>query len=183
MADAAHITDLLRASGEGDTNVLNQLLPFVYAELRRLAGAQLRRERSNHTLQPTALVNEAIVRLLGGQPVSFEGRDQLIGILGRTMRQVLVDSARRRAAGKRFSRTDQVDLDSVEISAEDNTVLSVDEALRKLEEIQPRQAHVVELKYFGGLTLEEISQVVGASSATVTRDWRLARSWLRRSMG
>jgi RNA polymerase sigma-70 factor (ECF subfamily) len=177
------VTNLLNQWAQGDRQALNALLPSVYSELRRLAQSYVRRERSDHTLQPTALINESIARLLGGKrPEQWESRAQLIGIMARTMREILVDAARRHNAAKRPNPMDRVDFDAVELVIEDGSLLGVDEALKRLSEIHPRQARVVELKYFGGLSLDEIADLMHSSEATVTRDWRLARAWLRRDM-
>jgi RNA polymerase sigma-70 factor, ECF subfamily len=177
------VTNLLNQWARGDRQALNALLPSVYAELRRLAQSYLRRERSDHTLQPTALINESIARLLGGKrPEEWESRAQLIGIMARTMREILVDAARRHNAAKRPNPRDQVDFEGIEIAKEESSLLGVDDALKRLNEVHPRQARVVELKYFGGLSLNEIADVMNSSEATVTRDWRLARAWLRRDI-
>lgn len=178
----ADVTSLLSAWSLGDPAALNAAIPMIYAELRRLAAAQLRCERQNHTLQPTALVNEAVIRLIGKKPTFLESRKQLIGVLGHAMREVLVDSARRKLADKRAHNVENLDVEALEISKGEVSVLSLDDALNLLAKIQPRQAQVVELKFFGGLTLDEIAEVVDASTATVTRDWRLARAWLKREM-
>ena len=178
-ADVASLLD--RASG-GDKAALNTLLPLVYSELHERAKRYLKQERNAHTLQPTALINEVVARLLGGSALTRWGsRAEFVAVLARGMRQVLVDTARRHNAAKRPHRADQVDLDSVDIAVDDNLV-SVDESLQRLAEIHPRQARVVELKYFGGLTLDEIADVLHSSEATVTRDWRLARAWLQRDI-
>ena len=178
----ADVTGLLSAWNLGDPAALNAAIPLIYAELRRLAAAQLRAERHNHTLQPTALVNEAVIRLIGKKPAFLESRKQLIGVLGHAMREVLVDSARRKLADKRAHNVEHLDVEALDISMGDVSIVSLDDSLNMLAKIQPRQAQIVELKFFGGLTLEEIAEVVSASTATVTRDWRLARAWLKREM-
>jgi len=181
--NTAQVTGLLNQWAAGDANALEKLLPAVYAELHRVARRSLRRERDAHTLQPTALINEAIERLLGGARVPhWESRTQLVGIMARAMREVLVDSARHAQAAKRPNRADRVDLEAVDLAIDDGQILLIDDSLRHLARIHSRQARVVELKYFGGLTLEEIASTLAASEATVTRDWRIARAWLKRHM-
>jgi RNA polymerase sigma factor (TIGR02999 family) len=178
------ITGLLNQWATGDDAALNLLLPAMYAELRRVANAYLHGERNVNTLQPTALVNEAIVRLLGGKrPDQWESRTQLIGVMARIMREVLVDATRKRKAAKRPQNAERVDIDFIDIAIDSDIVLSIHDALIDLEAIHPRQARVVELKYFGGLSLDEIAKLTDASESTVTRDWRLARAWLQRHMG
>ena len=173
---------MLAKAESGDKTSLDALLPLVYSELHQLARRYLKRERNAHTLQPTALINEAVARLLGGSVLTrCQSRAEFIALLARGMRQVLVDTARRHNAAKRPHRTDQVELDSVVVAVDDN-VISIDDSLRRLADIHPRQARVVELKYFGGLTLDEIAEVMQSSEATVTRDWRLARAWLERDI-
>jgi RNA polymerase sigma factor (TIGR02999 family) len=179
--NTAQVTGLLNQWAAGDAKALEKLLPAVYAELHRVAKRYLRRERDSHTLQPTALINEAVERLLGGaQLPHWESRAQLVGIMARAMREVLVDSARKAQAAKRPNRADRLDLDAINIAIDEGQILLIDDSLRQLARLHSRQARVVELKYFGGLTLEEIASALAASEATVTRDWRMARAWLKR---
>ena len=170
-------TALLRRYREGEEGALDRLFPVVYDELRRIAGAQLRRERAPHTLDATALVHEAYLRLAGQAPADPRDRSHFLGIAARAMRQVLVDHARRRAAAKRggsWERTsitgkgipDGMDLDGL---------LALDEALERLEE---RQRRIVEMRFFGGMTEEETAEALGLSSRTVQRDWLKARAWI-----
>jgi RNA polymerase sigma-70 factor, ECF subfamily len=182
-ADAGEVTVLLRAMNRGDKSAAERLLPLVYAELHRLAKSYMRRERADHTLQPTALINEAYLRLVG---VSSDWQNQahFIGVAANVMRRVLVDHARAHNAGMRGGGLVQVELQegliiSNERSAE---LLSLDEALHELEEHSPRQARVVELKYFGGLSVEEIAPLLEIGVRSVERDWALARAWLFQKM-
>lgn len=161
------------------------LVPVVYAELRRVAARQLRRERDNHTLQPTSLVNEVFVRLLGGSPVRPNDRVHFFAMAARLMRQVLVDHARRRAAGKRIEPAEVAQLDEANDPGTPppaTDVLAVHQALDRLAVLDPRQAQVVELRHFGGLENKEIAVVLGLSLATVEREWRVARLWLHREL-
>ena len=168
---------LLAAWKAGDEDAGGRLIPLVYRELRRRAAAYLRRERPGHTLQPTALVHEAYLRLVGlkGQLAS---RSQFFGVASNIMRRILVDHARRRRAAKRGAI--RVTLDDAKVAAIDREVdlVRLDEALSELSTLDPRQGRVVELRYFGGLTLEEAAEVLGVSVATVKREWIVARAWL-----
>jgi RNA polymerase sigma factor (TIGR02999 family) len=160
------------------------MLPQLYDELRQLAGNYLRRERPNHTLQPTALVHEVYLQLLGDRPIDWKDRAHFLGISARIMRRILADSAVARGAQKRGGGTVQVTLnEALEFSKECTVSLAgVDEALRSLEEIDPRQGRVVELRFFGGLTIEEIAEVLQISPATVKREWSTAKLWLQRQL-
>lgn len=163
---------------------MQRLIPLVYAELRQLAARQLRDERPDHTLSPTSLVHEAFLRLTGHAPVSWESRSHFFRVAAQAMRRILVDHARRRTAQKR-SRQNQVTLDaeieeSLPTSSQD--ILGVDEALERLALLDPRQARIVELRYFVGLSIAETAEVIGASVATVKRDWMVARAWLQREL-
>jgi RNA polymerase sigma factor (TIGR02999 family) len=158
-------------------------MPLVYKELRRLAHYQLRSERPDHSLQSTALVHEAYIRLLGGQPVELQNRAHFIAIASRAMRQILVDYARSRRANKRDGgcRIDYDDLPALPVKGDDE-LLALDYALDELARIDERQGKIVEMKFFGGLSAPEISQVLGISRATVDRDWAIARVWLHRQI-
>jgi RNA polymerase sigma factor (TIGR02999 family) len=180
------VTELLLAWTAGDGAALEALLPLVYDEMRRQARRALRRERSGHTLQPTALVHEAFLRLIDQRRVRVESRAHFFGVAARVMRRVLVDHARARAATKRGAGAQQVRLD--ELSNErasghsDVDLLALDDALTRLAELDPRKARLVELRYFAGLGTAEAAMALGVSAATVGRDWTLARRWLRREL-
>lgn len=177
--DNASLTELLRLAQQGDANAGDEAARLVYRELRRLAEIQLSSERQNMTLQPTALVNEAYLRLLGQQS-PWQNRAQFFGIAGRTMRRILVDHARRRSAIRRDVRqTVSLDEAGAQPLADERHLLDVHDALERLEQIDPRQAQIVELRFFVGLTIDEIAEALGISTATVGREWALARRWLR----
>jgi RNA polymerase sigma-70 factor, ECF subfamily len=181
--DTGRVSHLLRQWGIGDLQARDELVPLVYQELRKRAVAYLRRERPNHTLQPTALVNEAYVRLMGQRRVTWANRAQFFGIAAQIMRRVLVDHARERHAAKRPDgiRVPLTD-DIAAVAAPDCELLMLDEALRALARIDERQARIVELKYFGGLSEEEVAAVLSLSRATITREWQSARAWMYRRM-
>jgi RNA polymerase sigma factor (TIGR02999 family) len=178
------VTELLRRWNLGDREAMDRLMPIVYDELRRLAAGYLKAERPDHTLQPTALVHEAYLRLVRQDRVEWQNRAHFFGIAARMMRRVLVDHARRRRAGKRdgggFRLTIQVG-EALEVSR-DPELLELDQALERLERLDSDQARVVELRFFGGLTVEETATVLGISTATVKREWRTARAFLRQEM-
>jgi RNA polymerase sigma factor (TIGR02999 family) len=177
------VTALLRAWGKGDEGARDQLLPLIYGELRRRAAAHLRRERREHSLQPTALVHEAYLRLVD-QQVTWQNRAHFFGLASEMMRRILVDHARTRKRGKRDGTWTRVELDEAVAIEEQRDVdlVSLDRALQELSQLDPRHGRVVELRFFGGLTLEETAEVLGASAATVKRDWSLARAWLYRRL-
>jgi RNA polymerase sigma factor (TIGR02999 family) len=179
------VTALLKEWGAGDPGALERLMPLVYDELRRLAASQLRAERGNHTLQPTALVHEAYLRLVGQRSVSWANRAHFFGIAAQMMRRILVDHARKRQAAKRNPGTVYVDLDASAEGKADRApeLLALDEALTELEKLDPRQARVVELRFFAGLSVEETAEVAGISTATVKREWKTARAFLRHEIG
>lgn len=174
------ITELLHRWKDGDDTALDRLLPIVYQELRRIAGSYLRRESSGHTLQPTALVNEAYLRIVKAQGLEWENREQFFGISANLMRQILVDHARRSCAAKRGGKNTNVRLDdSLVVKDECNEdLLLLDEALTKLAEMDPFAVRVVELRYFTGLTIEETARALKTSPMTVKREWATARLWL-----
>jgi RNA polymerase sigma factor (TIGR02999 family) len=178
------ITQLLIAWNRGDQGARDELMPLVYDELRRLARAYLRRERPGHTLQPTALVNEAYLRLIDQSQVSWQNRAHFFGIAARLMRQVLVNHAEARRAAKRGGDAERISLNEVDRLAVDREVdlVALNEALKNLERIDPPQGQIVELRYFSGLTIEEVAEVMGVSAATVKREWATARAWLRREL-
>jgi len=183
MAGApGEVTMLLAEMNLGHRDALARLIPLVYRELRRLAGSYLRDERIGHTLQPTALVHEAFLRLAGQDRANWQNRAQFIGVAAQLMRRILVDYARRRAAGKRGGVAVRLDADHFQASAGPQSlevILAVDEVLGMLEQVDPQQARVVELRYFGGLSVEETAQALGISPRTVKGDWALAKAWLR----
>jgi RNA polymerase sigma-70 factor, ECF subfamily len=181
MPDANEITQLLLRVGAGDPGATAHLLEAVYPELRRIAGYQLRGERPGHTIQPTALVNEAYLDLLAGAKLTWKDRAHFFATVAQAMRRILVDYARMRKAAKREGGKRRVELtDGLAISVDRlDEVLSIDEALTRLAEWDARQSRIVELRFFGGLTEEEVAETLGISARTVKRDWNLARAWLR----
>ena len=181
---APQITRLLDAWRAGDQSALDDLVPLVEAELRRLARGYLRRERPGHLLQTTALVNEAFVRLVGWQDVSWQNRAHFLAMAAQLMRHILVDIARRRARSADGPRMLVVDLDEAERAVHDRSrdLVALDDAMRELAEHDPRKTRIVELRFFGGLTVEEIADVIGVAPVTVRREWAKARAWLRREV-
>lgn len=177
------VTALLNAVGAGKPGALDEVLPLVYNELRQLAEGYFRAERADHTLQTTALVHEAWLRLTGSRELSWENRRHFFGIAAQAMRQVLVDHARRRGAEKRDGGH-QVTLedDVLATAAPDEDILGVDEALSRLAGVAPRAARVVELRYFAGFSIEQTAETLDVSVATVKRDWLSARAWLHREL-
>lgn len=185
MSRPEAVTKLLLDWNAGDQRALDQLMPLVYDELRRLASSYLRRERADHTLQPTALVNEAYLRLIDQANVQWQSRTQFFGIAANLMRQILVDHARKHSAEKRGGADrHKLSLTQADRIAEQPEIdlLALNEALEELSRMDEQQARIVELKFFGGLTIEEISEVMGISHATIERDWKMARAWLRREL-
>ena len=172
------ITQILIELKSGETDALDELLPLVYVELRRLANSYLKRERSDHTLQPTALVHEAYIRLVGQKSIEWENRAHFFGVSARLMREILIEYARARNRQKRggeFKTMIAFD-DAVSFSSEPQfDVVAIDEALSKLEQLDERQARIVEMKFFGGMTIEEIAEVLDISPATVKREWSTAK--------
>jgi RNA polymerase sigma factor (TIGR02999 family) len=177
------LTELLARWQAGDEESLRRVLPVVYNELRRLAHYHLRNERPNHTLQSTALVNEAYLRLMKVDPVRFENRDQFFALAAHLMRRILVDYARQRNAAKRDGGLALELHEGVAFrTARSVDLLSLDRALDELSRLDPQQSRVIELRFFAGLSIEETSRVLGISPATVKRDWTTARIWLHREM-
>jgi len=178
------VTLLLQGWRNGDRKALDALLPLVYQELRRLAHFQLRNERPDHTLQSAALVHEVYLRLIGLNPPQWESRTHFFAIAAQLMRQILVDYARRHVAAKRGGGACKLSLEEATVLSrqKDVDVLSLDDALNALAIIDPRQSRVVELRYFAGLSLEEISEALEIAPATVQRDWTTARAWLHREI-
>ena len=178
------VTELLRRWNSGDREAMDRLMPIVYDELRRLAAGYLKGERPGHTLQPTALVHEAYLRLVRQDRVEWQNRAHFFGIAASMMRRVLVDHARRRQAEKRDAGGFRLTLQLGEAfeAARDPELIELDQALGRLERLDSDQARVVELRFFGGLTVEETAVVLGISTATVKREWRTAKAFLRREM-
>jgi RNA polymerase sigma factor (TIGR02999 family) len=178
------VTGLLRAWAQGDVRARDDLMPLVYRELRRRAAAYLRHERPDHTLQPTALVHEAFVRLVGQEHVACQSRAHFFGIAAQMMRRILVDHARAHQAAKRPAAALRVAWDDrvAVTQPRDCELLLLDQALDELSIRDPRQGRIVELRYFGGLSEEEAAQVLAISRATVTREWRMAKAWLYRRL-
>jgi RNA polymerase sigma factor (TIGR02999 family) len=179
------ITELLVDWGKGDQAALEKLMPLVYDELRRLASNYLRRERATHTLQPTALVNEAYLKLVDQRNAKWQNRAHFFGISAQLMRRILVDHARQHQAQKRGGSNQQrLSITSAERVAKQPEIdlLALNEALDELTQMDPQQAQIVELKFFGGLSIDETAEVLRISHATVERDWKMARAWLRRQL-
>lgn len=178
------VTTLLRKWSEGDQSALDQLTPLVYQELRRMAHQYMRQEKPGHVLQTSALINEAYLRLIDQRGIEWESRSHFFGIAARLMRRILVDDARRRHLLKRGGPNIQVSLDAaLTISQEQAAnVVALDEALKSLELRDKRQSQIVELRFFGGLSIEETAQVLKVSPGTVMRDWTFARAWLKSEM-
>ncbi len=177
------VTRLLLAWNSGDEEAQRKLVPLVYGELHRLAQRYMAGERKGHTLQPTALVHEAYLRLVDKKSASWKNRAHFLAMAARSMRQILVDHARRRDAGKRGGGR-RVSLGEVEVSSEPRKIdlLALDEALVRLEGLDSSESRLVELRFFGGLTIEETAEAMGVSTITVSRGWRHARAWLHREI-
>jgi RNA polymerase sigma factor (TIGR02999 family) len=177
------VTELLIAWGDGRRDALDVLMPLVYADLHRVAAGYMRRENEGHALQPTALVHEAYVRLVDQHQVKWRNRAHFFGVAAGMMRRILVDHARRRLAEKRGGGLEQVTLvGDEEVAADSPTaidVLALHDSLERLAAFDPQQERIVELRYFGGLTIEEAAEVIGISRATVVREWTIAKAWLR----
>jgi len=178
------MTQLLAAWSDGDREALDRLLPLVEDELHRLAHRCMNRERAGHTLQTTALVNEAYLRLVDQREVRWQNRAHFFAIAAQMMRRILIDHARKQAYAKRGGGAHKVSLTEVAVLADERAeeLVALDEALNDLAKVDERKARVVELRYFGGLTVEEIAEVLKVSTDTVTREWRRARAWLHREI-
>jgi RNA polymerase sigma factor (TIGR02999 family) len=174
------VTRLLQEWSDGQEQALDRLVPRIHRELRKLAASYLRKERQDHTLQPTALVNEAFLKLIDQRAVKWQNRAHFFGIAAQAMRRILVDHARAHAAGKRGDGVRNLPLDEAIMigGGVDFDLLALDEALTRLAAIDPQQSRVVELRFFGGLTMEEAAEVMRISPATVGREWRMAKAWL-----
>src|SRR5947207_1795161 len=178
------VTQLLVAWGDGDQSALDKLMPLVYDELHRLARRYMAQERPEHTLQTSALVNEAYVRLIDQGNVHWQNRAQFFGIAATSMRRILVSYARRRKRAKRGAGALQISLDEAAILSDERAseMVALDEALENLAAVDPRKSQVVELRFFGGLSIDETAEVLKVSPGTVMRDWTLAKAWLRREI-
>jgi RNA polymerase sigma factor (TIGR02999 family) len=192
MPSSAEVSRLITQVRAGDANAVAQLMPLVYDELRRLAALYLRRERGGHTLQATALVHEAYLKLVDQPPAEWQDRAHFLGIAARVMRRVLIDYARGHQAEKRGGEQVRLSFDECQSSIEGATAISdghladlltLDDAMDRLAAVDPKIARLVELRFYGGLSIEETAEVLGVSPATVKREWTLARAWLRREMG
>jgi RNA polymerase sigma-70 factor (ECF subfamily) len=174
------VTALLAQVKRGDKEAYGRLMPLVYGELRRLAGHYMRGESPGHTLQPTAVVHEAYLRLVGLDRLDWQNRAQFMGVAAQMMRRILVDHARQRVAAKRVGSGGRADVDVLHMARVENPeeTLAVDMAVERLRELDPRQSQVVEMRYFGGLSVEETSEALGISTRTVKRHWALAKAWL-----
>ncbi len=186
-AAPSDVTDLLRRWREGDREALDRLMPLVYQELHRIASRYLAHERSGHTLQSTALVNEAFVKLVDQRRVDWQNRAQFFGLAAQAMRRILVDHARSRARLKRGADGERIPIGVVDPAAPGDEIhpadaIAVDTALRKLEHLDPAQARIVELRFFGGLTVDETADVLATSASTVKREWTIAKAWLYREL-
>ncbi len=179
------LTDLLLEWQQGDSGALDKLTPLVYDELRRIAHRYMQQERGGHTLQTTALVHEAYVRLVGGQKIEWQNRAHFYGVVAQVMRHVLIDHARRLQRTKHGGDAQRISLEDVAVMphARADELLALDEALDELARLDPRKARVVELRYFGGLSIEETADVLDISAMTVRRDWRAAKAWLYTQVG
>jgi len=180
------ITELLHRYNSGDQSVWQELVPYIYDDLRRLAHQRMRGERSGHTLSTTALVNECYVRLVQNRQIGAESRSEFMGLVSQTMRRLLVDYARARKRLKRGPEAVRVSLDEVDqwlTEREADELMSLDEAVESLRAVDERAARVVELRFFGGLSLNETGEVLGVSAKTIQRTWVAARAWLRKEIG
>jgi RNA polymerase sigma factor (TIGR02999 family) len=185
MPAPGDVTLLLTQLREGNQEAANRLMPLIYSELRRMAGSYMQRERAGHTLQATALVNEVYLRLIGGETPPWQNRAHFLGIAARAMREVLLDYARRHVAGKRGGKDAQkieINVELQGVSPKIENVIAIDEALERLERIDPRQSRLVELRFFVGLEVDEVAEVMGVSPTTVKREWRSAKAWLHREL-
>lgn len=178
------VTQLLGELAGGNRTVVDALAPLIYQELKKIAGSHLRRERPGHTLQATALVNEAYLKLIDQKDASWQNRAHFFGVASQIMRRILLDYAKSQKRAKRGGGAHKTSLDEALVVAEDRAsdLVNIDEALTRLGELDPRQAKVVELRFFGGLSVEETAEVMGISAPTVKREWAMARAWLHREL-
>jgi len=180
-----NVTEMLRQWSSGNAEVMDELLPLIYDELHKRAAAYLRRERPNHTLQATALVHEAYLKLIDQREDKWSSRDHFFAIAAQAMRRILVDHARSRHRQKRGGSNEDLPLeDALLASADEKNVdlIALDEAMARLAKLDPQQERIVELRYFGGLSLDEAANALGVSRATAARDWQVAKAWLHREM-
>jgi RNA polymerase sigma factor (TIGR02999 family) len=186
VGDSLQITQLLKKWSEGNQEVLDKLMPLVYDELRRQASRYLRRERANHTLQTTALIHEAYLKLIDQNQVEWQNRTHFFAIAAQAMRRILVDYARERNRDKRGGAAENLPLEEAAfvVAAQEKTVdlVALDEALTRLAKFDERQARVVELRYFSGLSIDETAEILGVSNVTVRRDWNMAKAWLHQQI-
>jgi RNA polymerase sigma factor (TIGR02999 family) len=184
VPDPSNVTRLLALMADGDPDAMDRLLPLVYEELRDLARREMRREREGHTLGATAVVHEAYLRLAELEEISWQGRAHFFGAAAMAMRRVLIGYARSRNAQKRGSGVVPTPIEDVVVAAKERPgeLLALDEALTRLEELNPRQARVVECRFFAGMNIDETAEALGISNATVRRDWAMARAWLNREL-
>ena len=183
--ESHQITEMLKNWGEGKEEALNSLMPLVYDELRRQASRFLRKERSGHTLQTTALINEAYLKLIDQSKVNWQNRSHFFAIASKAMRRILVDHARTRNREKRGGSAEDLPIDdALQIASPQRSVdiVALDEALERLAKLDPRQVKIVELRYFSGLTNDETAAILGISNATVRSDWSMAKAWLRQQL-
>ena len=184
MTSPKEVSRLLADCGDGDQTAFNQLLPLVYDELHRLASSYMGRERPDHTLQTTALVNEAYLRLADQRNARWQNRVHFFAVASKVMRQILIDHARRRTRAKRGGHQTRLSLDEAAILSDERAadLLALDEALTKLASLDARKSRVVELRFFSGLTIEEVAEVLKVNPKTVARDWAMARAWIHREL-
>jgi RNA polymerase sigma factor (TIGR02999 family) len=185
VPSSMQITQLLKKWSEGNQEILDKLMPLVYEELRRQASRYLRRERSNHTLQTTALIHEAYLKLVDQKEVEWQSRGHFFAIAAQAMRRILVDYARERHRDKRGGNAENLPIEeALMVSSQEKSVdlVALDEALTRLAEFDERQARVVELRYFSGLSIDETADVLGVSNVTVRRDWNMAKAWLHQQI-
>ena len=182
-ASSNDVTRLLVDWGNGSQEALDELIPLVYEELHRLAGSYMRREGRGHTLQTSALINEAYLRLVDQKSIRWQDRAHFFGVAARLMRQILVDHARRRSRAKRGGGARMVSLAEQSVIAKEiEDVIALDDALKHLAEMDPRKSRIVEMKFFGGLSTEEVAEVLKVTTRTVEREWRKAKAWLNRAI-
>ena len=183
-SDPQSVTQLLIEWRKGDETALDRLIPLVYDEMRRLARYYMRRERAGHTLQTTALINEAYIRLVDHKGMRWQNRGHFYAVAAQAMRRILVDNARSRHYAKRGGGAQMVELDEAAVVAQQQAaeMVALDDALNDLTALDPRQSKTVELRYFGGMSVEETAEALGVSPVTVMRDWRAAKAWLLRSL-
>jgi len=183
-SSSQNITKLLLDWRNGDQEALDRLMPLVYEELRRMANYYMRNERKGHTLQTSALVNEAYLRLVDHENIAWQNRSHFFGLAAQAMRRILVDHARSRNYQKRGGAAQQVSLDEAATLAEDRAaeLIALDDALQELAKLDPRKSQIVEMRYFGGLTGDEVAEALSISTATVSRDWETAKAWLLREL-